>query len=79
LYAQPQALANEPVARSNVFLLSAVSKRLIEGVGRMTAVAEIVQFLDEFAPLTLAADWDNVGLLLGERGQDVHRVMTCLT
>ena len=45
----------------------------------MTAVAEIVQFLDEFAPLTLAADWDNVGLLLGERGQDVHRVMTCLT
>src|SRR5262245_36224402 len=45
----------------------------------MTAVADVIQFLDEFAPLSLAADWDNVGLLLGDRDRDVHRVMTCLT
>ena len=30
-------------------------------------------------PRHLAADWDNVGLLLGERGTAVERIMTCLT
>src|SRR5262249_35252502 len=31
------------------------------------------------APLKLAADWDNVGLLLGDPAAEVGRVMTCLT
>ena len=31
------------------------------------------------APPALAADWDNVGLLLGEGAAEVRRVMTCLT
>jgi dinuclear metal center YbgI/SA1388 family protein len=45
----------------------------------MPTVAEIAAFLDEIAPPTLAADWDNVGLLLGQRSADVRRVLTCLT
>jgi dinuclear metal center YbgI/SA1388 family protein len=42
-------------------------------------VASIVSYLEEFAPPSLAADWDNVGLLLGDRGAAVRRVLTCLT
>lgn len=45
----------------------------------MLSVATIVDFLDQFAPRDLAADWDNVGLLLGDRNAPVQRVMTCLT
>lgn len=33
----------------------------------------------EIAPLRLAEDWDNVGLLLGDRASPANRVMTCLT
>jgi dinuclear metal center YbgI/SA1388 family protein len=45
----------------------------------MLTVANIVAFLEQFAPPDLAADWDNVGLLLGERDAPVRRLMTCLT
>lgn len=45
----------------------------------MTTVAEISRFLEEFAPSRLAEEWDNVGLLVGDAGQPVDRVMTCLT
>jgi dinuclear metal center YbgI/SA1388 family protein len=45
----------------------------------MLTVADIVDYLNQFAPRSLAADWDNVGLLLGERSAPVERVMTCLT
>ena len=45
----------------------------------MPTVADIVAFLDAFAPPGLAADWDNVGLLLGEGEAAVNRLMTCLT
>jgi dinuclear metal center YbgI/SA1388 family protein len=45
----------------------------------MVTVADIVEHLDGFAPCQLAAEWDNVGLLLGERAIPVERVMTCLT
>ena len=45
----------------------------------MTSVAEICTFLETFAPSTLAAEWDNVGLLVGDRAQEVERIMTCLT
>lgn len=45
----------------------------------MSTVATVVDFLDRFAPRDLAADWDNVGLLLGERSAAVERIMTCLT
>ncbi len=43
-------------------------------------VAQIIEsFLEPFAPLELAEDWDNVGLLLGRRDKTVKRIMTCLT
>lgn len=45
----------------------------------MTTVANIIDYLQQFAPRDLAAEWDNVGLLLGDRMADVKRVMTCLT
>src|SRR5437763_8819098 len=45
----------------------------------MPTVADVIGFLEQFAPPELAADWDNVGLLLGDRAAEVRRVMTCLT
>jgi len=45
----------------------------------MSSLATVVDYLDRFAPRHLAADWDNVGLLLGERSAAVERIMTCLT
>jgi dinuclear metal center YbgI/SA1388 family protein len=42
-------------------------------------VADIMQFLQDFAPLELAEEWDNVGLLIGSGRRDVRRVLTCLT
>lgn len=45
----------------------------------MTTVADVVAFLERLAPPALAAEWDNVGLLLGQRAAEVRRVLTCLT
>lgn len=45
----------------------------------MPSVAEIVDILEAFAPRRLAADWDNVGLLLGDERSRVERLLTCLT
>jgi len=45
----------------------------------MTTNADIIAFLDQFAPANLAESWDNVGLLLGDRNASVNSVMTCLT
>src|SRR6478609_9776050 len=45
----------------------------------MITVADICSFLEAFAPAALAAEWDNVGLLVGDRSQKVERIMTCLT
>ncbi|HEY2414471.1 MAG TPA: Nif3-like dinuclear metal center hexameric protein [Pirellulaceae bacterium] len=45
----------------------------------MISVADVCSFLEAFAPSALAAEWDNVGLLVGDRSQKVERVMTCLT
>ena len=45
----------------------------------MLTVAAVVEFLKQFAPPPLAADWDNVGLLLGDADAEVRRVLTCLT
>jgi dinuclear metal center YbgI/SA1388 family protein len=42
-------------------------------------LADLIRFLEQFAPPPLAADWDNVGLLAGKRNQAVTRVVTCLT
>ncbi len=45
----------------------------------MLTVGLVIEQLERFAPTSLAADWDNVGLLLGERDAPVERAMTCLT
>jgi dinuclear metal center YbgI/SA1388 family protein len=42
-------------------------------------VADVRAYLDRFAPPALAADWDNVGLLLGDDTAAVQRIITCLT
>ena len=45
----------------------------------MPKLKDIVRFLESFAPKSLAEDWDNVGLLVGDAGADVRRIATCLT
>jgi dinuclear metal center YbgI/SA1388 family protein len=45
----------------------------------MLTVAVVIDHLERLAPTRLAADWDNVGLLLGDRAASVSRIMTCLT
>jgi dinuclear metal center YbgI/SA1388 family protein len=45
----------------------------------MATVHEVVLFLEELAPPRLAEEWDNVGLLVGDRERTVERLMTCLT
>ena len=45
----------------------------------MTTVQDIADYLESFAPAFLAEEWDNVGLLVGNPGQPVQRLMTCLT
>lgn len=45
----------------------------------MPKISDVCQFLNSFAPTRLAEDWDNVGLLTGDRQIDVQRIMTCLT
>jgi dinuclear metal center YbgI/SA1388 family protein len=45
----------------------------------MLTIKTVAAFLEEFAPIRLAEDWDNVGLLVGDPKWEVDRVMTCLT
>lgn len=45
----------------------------------MPTIADFTAYLERFAPCGTAADWDNVGLLLGDPAASVNRVMTCLT
>lgn len=42
-------------------------------------VRDVLNFMREFAPQSLAESWDNVGLLVGREDRDAARVMTCLT
>lgn len=44
----------------------------------MTA-RELIEFLQQFAPMDLSEEWDNVGLLIGKQDDEVSSVMTCLT
>ncbi len=45
----------------------------------MPTVADVVAYLDRFAPPMLAAEWDNVGLLAGDPTWAANRILTCLT
>lgn len=44
----------------------------------MPTVHEIESALFQLAPKELAMEWDNVGLLVGECGKEVHRVLVAL-
>lgn len=39
---------------------------------------EIIQILEELAPISYAEDWDNVGLLVGDPQKDVYKIMIAL-
>lgn len=45
----------------------------------MLSVGQVMDFLQSFAPLGLAEEWDNVGLLVGTAQRRVRKIMTCLT
>lgn len=45
----------------------------------MPTLADVIAELEQLAPLRLAADWDNVGLLVGTGRTTIGRLMTCLT
>ncbi len=45
----------------------------------MSTPHDVITALEHLAPLRLAAEWDNVGLLVGTKRRTVQRVMTCLT
>lgn len=45
----------------------------------MPTISAIAAFLEQVAPFRLAEEWDNVGLLVGQRNQSVNKIMTCLT
>ena len=44
-----------------------------------TTLENVCGYLHQFAPLKLAEEWDNVGLLVGDRKSKLNKVMTCLT
>jgi dinuclear metal center YbgI/SA1388 family protein len=41
-------------------------------------IKDIASFIEDFAPLNIAEEWDNVGLLLGSMNSEVKRAMVCL-
>ena len=45
----------------------------------VAARLHVTDYLTAFAPPDTAADWDNVGLLVGDPADPADRVMTCLT
>ena len=44
----------------------------------MTTVQDILTFMEGLAPYKLAESWDNVGLLCGDRAQEVTSVLCAL-
>jgi dinuclear metal center YbgI/SA1388 family protein len=63
----------------SIFFLSSPFAPRFSTRRTMPHVADIVAFLERFAPPGLAEDSDNVGLLFGDRRQEVRSVVTCLT
>ena len=44
----------------------------------MTTVADILNCIETFAPRSMAMDWDNVGLLCGDKNQPVTKILVAL-
>lgn len=43
------------------------------------SIDDICRYMESFAPTRLGEDWDNIGLLIGDRDSTVNRILTCLT
>jgi dinuclear metal center YbgI/SA1388 family protein len=43
------------------------------------SIDDVCCYMESFAPSRLGEDWDNIGLLIGDRNNPVHRILTCLT
>lgn len=41
-------------------------------------ISEVIRVIESIAPLELAESWDNVGLLIGDAGATVRRVLLCM-
>lgn len=41
-------------------------------------VGEILNYINEIAPLKYAETWDNVGLMVGSRKSEVNKIMLCM-
>ena len=39
---------------------------------------DIANYIESIAPSRLAEEWDNVGLMVGDAGREIDRVLTCL-
>lgn len=44
----------------------------------MSKCIDIVRCIEELAPCSLACDWDNVGLLVGDMDKDIRKILICL-
>lgn len=44
----------------------------------MVALNKITEFLNEFAPFDIAEDYDNVGLLVGDKNKEIKKIMITL-
>lgn len=44
----------------------------------MTTVCDIYNFIDSFAPFASQIEWDNSGLLIGNKKDEVKKVLVCL-
>lgn len=44
----------------------------------MTKVADVVRAMKTLAPIELAEEWDNVGLLIGNSEKEVHKILIML-
>jgi dinuclear metal center YbgI/SA1388 family protein len=45
----------------------------------MVRIAEVMATLEKIAPLSLAEEWDNVGLLVGDPEAEIDSALTCLS
>ena len=44
----------------------------------MTCCKDIAEYIENLCPLSLACDWDNVGLLVGDKDKKISKVLICL-
>lgn len=44
----------------------------------MVTVKNIFDFIDSFAPFESQSNWDNSGLLVGDKSKEVNRIVVCL-